>query len=96
MFFTPLYNTFAPVASNATSLAYNSSTRIPPDCIILERWVFENVIVAAKPFVKALQIFGTCVLVNNLCGESAESLELPTIFDEKFKVSRVPLFYFWS
>ena len=41
-----------------------------PDFIILDNWVFENFILADEPFAKALQIFETCVSVNNnLCGK---------------------------
>ena len=42
----------------------------PPDCPILCNWVFDNFILAEELFVKALQSFRSCVLVNNkLCGE---------------------------
>ena len=43
----------------------SSLLRNPPNCIILDNWVFENVILSYEPFAKALQIFETCVLVNN-------------------------------
>ena len=40
-----------------------------------------------------LQSLKTCVLVNNnLCGKLYSSLELPVIFDERFKVTSVPFF----
>ena len=46
-----------------------------------------------NPFAKALRNFETCVLVNNnLCGKLFSSLESPTIFDERFKVTSVPFF----
>ena len=42
----------------------------PPNCTILNNWVFESSILADEPFAKALQIFETCVSVNNdLCGK---------------------------
>ena len=42
----------------------------PPDYIILANWIFEIFILVVKPFVEALRIFETCVLVNNnLCGK---------------------------
>ena len=41
------------------------SRRPPPDCTILDNYVFENFILADEPFAKALRIFETCVLVNN-------------------------------
>ena len=42
-----------------------SLLRNPPNYIILDNWVFENLILSYEPFPKALQIFETCVLVNN-------------------------------
>ena len=55
----------------------------PPDCTIVDNWVFENLISANEPFAKALQICETCVLVNNnLCAKLFWSLESPIIFDE--------------
>ena len=40
-----------------------------------------------------LRIFETCVLVNNnLWGQLVSSVESPTAFDEKFKVTCVPFF----
>ena len=56
--------------------AASNSLRIPPDCIILDKWVFENFILADETFAKALQIFETCVSVNNkLRGQLVSSLE---------------------
>ena len=52
-----------------------SLSRNPLKCIILDDWVFENVILANKTFAKALQIFETCVLVNNFCGKLVSSLD---------------------
>ena len=38
-----------------------------------------------KLFARALQRFGTCLLINNtLCGKLVSSLELPIIFDDNF------------
>ena len=49
-------------------IAAIKSPRISPDCIILDKLVFENVILAGEPFAKALRFFQTCVSVkNNLC-----------------------------
>ena len=63
------------------------------DCIILENWVFENFVLADKVFAKALQIFETCVSVNNSsCGKLVSSLEFPIKFDEGFKVTSIPFF----
>ena len=66
---------------------------IPPDCIILDNWFFENFILADEPFVKALKILETCALFdNNLCGKFVSSLQIPIKFDEKFKVTSVLFF----
>ena len=66
----------------------------PSDCPILCNRVFDNFILADKPFSKVLRSFETCVLVNNnnnLCGKFS-SLELPIKFHERFKVTSVPFF----
>ena len=42
---------------------------------ILDNWVFENFIIADEQCVRALQIFETCVSVNDkLCGKLVSSL----------------------
>ena len=61
-----------------------------PYCTILDSWVFEKNLLAVKSFLKALQIFQTCVLVNNnLCGILVSLLASPVIFDERFRVTLV-------
>ena len=66
---------------------------IPPDCRILYNWAFDNFILAVKPFAEALQGFETCILVNNnLRGKLFLLSELPTRFDERFKVTSVLFF----
>ena len=50
-----------PVFSNGLK----SLPRNPPDCIIFDNWVFDNLIPVDKWLEKALQIFSTCLLVNN-------------------------------
>ena len=42
-----------------------SLLRNPPDCIILNNWVFENLISVDELFAKAYKRFTTCLLVNN-------------------------------
>ena len=42
-----------------------SVPRNPPDCIILNIWVFENLISVDHFSAKVLRIFATCLLVNN-------------------------------
>ena len=39
--------------------------RNPPDWIILDNWLFDNLISVDKLFTKALQRFGIYLLVNN-------------------------------
>ena len=59
------------------------------DCIILDNWVFE----IFTPFAKVLRILQICVLVNNdLGGKLISSLELLSIFDERFIVTSLPFF----
>ena len=57
--------------------------RNPPNCIILDSWDFDSLILADKLFTKALQRFATCLLVTkNFSRKLASSLELPMIFDD--------------
>ena len=64
----------------------------PSNCTILNSWDFENFILADE-FVKASRILELYVLANNdLCGKFVSSLESPTTFDERFKVTSVPFF----
>ena len=64
-----------------------------PDCTILDKWTFENIILADEPFAKSLHIFETCVSVNNnLCRKQVSSLEFPVKSGERFKVTAVPFF----
>ena len=54
---------------------------------------FENFILADEPFAKVLQIFETCVSVNNiLCRKLVSSSEFPIKFDERIRVTSVPFF----
>ena len=70
------------------------SVKNSPACIILDNRVFENFILVDEPFAKALQMFETCVSVNNvLCGKSVSSLEFLIKFDKRFKVTSVPFLF---
>ena len=70
-----------------------SLTRNPLHCPILYKWDFDDLILVGELFAEALRSRETCVLVNNnLCGKLYSSLELPIIFDERFKVTSVPFF----
>ena len=44
---------------------FSNGPRNPPDCIILDNWVFGNLISIDELFAKALRRFVTCLLVNN-------------------------------
>ena len=53
---------------NGTPLFNNgprSLPRNPPDCTILDNWVFDNLISTDDLLAKALWRFGTCLLINN-------------------------------
>ena len=64
-----------PVFSNG-----RRSPRNPPDCIILDNWVFDNLIPADELFAKTLRRFATCLFVNNsLRGKFVSSS--PIVFD---------------
>ena len=59
-----------------------------PNCNILDSLVLKILILADELFAKALQVLEICLLVNNnLCGKLVSSLESPTIFDKRFKVT---------
>ena len=63
------------------------------DFMILEKWAFENFILADEPFAKTLRTFETYVSVNkNLYGKLVSPLEFPIKFDERFTVTLVPFF----
>ena len=60
---------------------------------VWDKWVFENFILADKPFAKALQLFKTCASVNdNLCGKLVSSLKFANEFDGRSKVTPAPFF----
>ena len=78
-----------PVFSNGSK----NLPKNPPDCPILCIWVFDSFVLAKELFGKALGSLKTCVLVNNnLCRKLLSTLELPTTFDESFKVTSLPFF----
>ena len=63
----------------------------PPDCIILDNWVFDNLISVDKLFAKALRRFATCLLFNNsLWGKFVSSS--PTTFNNSLKAASVLFF----
>ena len=78
-----------PVFSNGpTNLPWN-----PPDWIILNYWVFHNLISTDEWFAKALWIFKTCLSFNNnLWGKFVSSLESPITFDVNLKTTSVSFF----
>ena len=86
-------NYSVPALRAAYGKATSNSRRIPPDCIILRNWVFENFLWTDKLFVKALRIFEKYVSVNNsLGGKLVSSFEFPIKFYERFKVTSVLFF----
>ena len=65
---TPLANGLSifPIKGNPVfSICPKGLPKNPPVCPILCNWVFDNFILADEPFAKAVQIFETCVFVNN-------------------------------
>ena len=71
-----------PVFSNGS----RSLPRNPPTCIVLDNWVFGNLISVDELFAKALGRFVTSPLVNNnLWGKLVSLSELPIIFDDNLK-----------
>ena len=65
----------------------------PPNCTILDNWVFQNFMLADESLAKALRIIETYVSVkNNLCEKLVLSLESPATFDEIFIATSVPFF----
>ena len=68
-----------PVFSNGP----NNLPKNPPDCIILDNWVFDNLILTDESFEKALRILEICLSVNNSsCEKLASSLESPIILGD--------------
>ena len=83
--------TFFIKGNPAFSNGPNNLPKYPPDCIILNNWVFDNLISADELFAKVLRRFETCVLVNyNLRGKLA-SLS-PIISDDNLKTTSVSFF----
>ena len=68
-----------------------SLARNPPDCIILDNWIFDNLISVHELFAKTLRRFAICLLVNNnSCEKLVSSIELLMKFDDNNK----PPFFF--
>ena len=76
-----------PVFSNGR----NNLPKNPPDCIILDNWVFDNLILADEVFAETFWRFKTCLLVNNNLWGKLVSLS-PIIFDDNFKTTSFSLF----
>ena len=84
------FNATTPAWNITCGIAAKKSARNPPDFIILDNWVFQNLILAGEPFTKVLRSLENYILVNNnLFGKLASSLESPSTFDERFKVTLV-------
>ena len=68
-------------------------SRNPPDCPILNSWVFDNFILTDELSAEVLQKLKSCVLVNyDLCRKLASSPDSPITFDKRFKLISVPFF----
>ena len=76
-----------PVFSNRPS----NLPKNPPDCIILDNWVFGNLISADEWFVKDLRRFETSLLVNNNSWGKFVPLS-PIILDNNLKTTSVSFF----
>ena len=82
-----LFNASFPARNITCGIAAINSPRTPPNCIILDSSVFENFLLADKPFAKALRIFETFVSVNlNLSRKLVSLLEFQIKFDKTLKV----------
>ena len=67
----------------------------PPNCIILDSWVFGNFTLDDEQGSKSLRILEACVSVNNnLCGKLVSSSESQIAFDERFKVTWVQFYIY--
>ena len=73
-------------------LFYQYIEKIPlPKLFNFRKLDFAQFVLTDDSFAKGLQSFETCVSVNNKSrGKLFSWLELPTIFDERFKVTAVP------
>ena len=93
---TLLASVFSTFFIKGKSVFSNGLWNLPknsPDCPILCNWVFDDFILADEFFAKVFRNLETHVLVNNnLCGKLVSPLESPTTFDERFKVTFVPVF----
>ena len=77
-----------PAKINLFEKFITESIKEPPDCSILDSWVFENFTLSDKSYAKALQIFEICVLVStSLCEKLVSSLKSTNTFDASFKVT---------
>ena len=65
----------------------------PPDCIIFDNWVFENLMSTDELLENALRILETCLFVsNNSCGKLPLSLESPIILGDNLITTSVSFF----
>ena len=65
----------------------------PPDCIIFDNCVLENLILADQLFENTLRIVETCLSVsNNSCGKLVSSLESPIMLGDILVITSVSFF----
>ena len=79
--------TFDNKGNSVFSYGPKNLPKILPDCIILDNWVFDNLILADE----LLERFETCVLVNNNWWAKLPSLS-PIIFDDNLNATSVLFF----
>ena len=82
--------TFFIIRNRVISNGSRSVTRNPLDCIILDNWAFDRLILVDELFAKALRRF--TVTYNNVWGKLISSSELPIIFNDNLKTTSVSLF----
>ena len=97
MYFTILANGLIKFFINVSPVFNNGPRTLPNyalDCIILDTWVFDNLISADELFANVLQRFATSSLVNNnLWGKLVSSSRSPIIFDDNLKTTSA--FFNW-
>ena len=90
---TSVFSTFFVKGKSVFSNGLWNLPKNSRDCPILCNWVLDNFILADELFAKVLRSLETSVLVNNnLCGKLVSPIESSTTFDERFKVTFVPVF----
>ena len=97
MYFSVLANGLIKFFINGSPVFNNGPRSLPTyalDCIILDTWVFDNLMSVDELFANALRRFATSSLVNNnLWGKLVSSSRSPIIFDDNLKT--ISVFFNW-